>query len=116
MKFGRKGNAAVLIGDRVSSGLGDMCGSMTGGDQVGGGHASEEEEEACRSEAGGALSGWRGAGRVLRAGGKGQAEVQRWDLVAKTRTPPGRRGNKCSFSPSFETLTVGLAFCVQRCH
>lgn len=94
MEFSWKGNAAVLIGDRVFSGLSGMRGSATGEDQVGGEGASEEEEEACRSEAGGALSRWRGAGRAPWAGGKGQANVQRWDLVAKTRTLPGRRGNK----------------------
>lgn len=33
----------------------------------------------------GALSRWRGAGRLLRAGGKQQADIQRWDLVAKTK-------------------------------
>lgn len=54
----------------------------------------------------GAWRRWRGAGRVLRAGGKGQAQVGRWDLVPTTKDAPRKEGAQMLFTPSFATLTV----------
>ena len=51
----------------------------------------------------GALSRWRGAGAVPRAGGEGQAKVWRWDLVAETEDAPGKEGELMQTTPPFAT-------------
>lgn len=54
----------------------------------------------------GAWRRWRGAGRVLRAEGKGQAQLWRWELVPGTKDPPRKEGAQMLFTPSLATLTV----------
>ena len=51
----------------------------------------------------GALSRWRGAER---AGGKGQAKVWRWDLVARTKDAPRKER---------EELLFDAVLCNQNC-
>lgn len=74
-----------------------------------GGGALEEEDGARRSEACGSFEEVGRSREDAQAGSAGQANVQRWELVARTKDAPRREGEDCYCSPSFATKTVGLA-------